>query len=118
MLCKLSHREAVYRKILINEDAKVVEELEDELAKKSFTTAAASNKIDQVWDLIDKVADSRIAAGQFDVDQDGFFSWEEHLTAIEDYGAAVIDDAEFDVQCATLSTTPGIQIRGGMRCLC
>jgi hypothetical protein len=95
------YREACYRKKLIGHDERIVEELEDEYAKKSYTTAASSNGVDKVWDLIDKVNEGRVAAGDFDVDEDGFFSWQLHLTA--DHGVSAADDAAFDMECAMLS---------------
>ena len=98
------YREACYRRNLIKEDYGIVTEMEDEYLKKAFTSGSQGHNLGNVHALLAKVEASRVAAGDQEIDEDGFFSWEKHL-ATADVGST-IDEAGLNASCVMASRVP------------
>lgn len=57
--------------------------------------------------MLDRVEACRVAALDVEVDPDGFFSWEDHLTdGIEADGQAEVDETSLDLECVLLGRVP------------
>ena len=102
------YREACYRLGLTNADDELITDyFHDELEKKAFTSSAIDNYHDKAWGLLDRVDACRVAALDVDVDPDGFFSWEDHLTdGMDTAGQAEVDETSLDLECVLLGRVP------------